>query len=113
MVFRSTRAGCSSSWSAARSRCASSRRASRARRGVRAWTANGEVLWGLKVVALGDGDAEIVKVSVPGDPGVSQGEMVRVEGLTAQPWENEGRSGVAFRASAIRSASARTEKAAA
>jgi hypothetical protein len=74
---------------------------------------NGEVLWGLKVVALGDGEAEIVKVAVPGDPGVAQGEMVRVEGLTAQPWENEGRSGVAFRATAIRSASARAEKAAA
>jgi hypothetical protein len=74
---------------------------------------NGEVLWGLKVVALGDGDAEIVKVSVPGDPGVSQGEMVRVEGLTAQPWENGDLHGVAFRATAVRSASARAEKAAA
>src|SRR4051812_42916913 len=68
---------------------------------------NGEVLWGLKVVALGDGDAEIVKVSVPGDPGVKPGETVRVEGLTAQAWENDGKSGVAFRALAIRSASAR------
>ena len=55
--------------------------------------ANGEVLWGLKVVALGDGDAEIIKVSVPGDPGVSPGEMVRVEGMTAQPWENDGQVG--------------------
>lgn len=74
---------------------------------------NGEVLWGVKVVALGDGEAEIVKVSVPGDPAVKQGEMVRVEDLTAQPWENDGRWGIAYRASAIRSATARAEKAAA
>lgn len=74
--------------------------------------ANGEVLWRVQLVALGDGEAEIIRVAVPGDPAVSQGEMVRVDGMTAQAWEMEGRSGMAFRASAIRSASAR-EKAAA
>jgi hypothetical protein len=74
---------------------------------------NGEVLWGLRVVALGDGEADIVKVSLPGDPGVKQGEMVLVEDLTAQPWENEGRWGIAFRATAVRSLSVRAEKAAA
>src|SRR3954464_4245772 len=74
---------------------------------------NGEVLWRVQLVALGEGEAEIIRVAVPGDPGVSQGEMVRVEGMTAQAWEMEGRSGMAFRASAIRSASARAEKAAA
>ena len=78
---------------------------------------NGEVLWRAQLVALGDGEAEIIRVAVPGDPSVSQGEMVRVEGMTAQAWEMEGRSGMAFRAQAIRSASARSgaggEKAAA
>lgn len=69
--------------------------------------ANGEVLWRSQLVALGEGEAEIIRVAVPGDPGVSQGEMVRVEGLTAQAWEMEGRSGMAFRAQAIRSASTR------
>jgi hypothetical protein len=68
---------------------------------------NGEVLWRSQLVALGDGEAEIIRVAVPGDPGVAQGEMVRVEGLTAQAWEMEGRSGMAFRAQAIRSASGR------
>src|SRR5919106_6906893 len=62
---------------------------------------NGEVLWRVQLVALGDGEAEIIRVAVPGDPHVSQGEMVRVEGMTAQAWEMEGRSGMAFRASAI------------
>ncbi len=76
---------------------------------------NGEVLWRVQVVAFGDGDAEIIRVSLAGDPGVRQGEMVRVEGMTAQAWEMDGRSGMAFRAAAIRSASARAggEKAAA
>jgi hypothetical protein len=38
---------------------------------------NGEVLWRVQLVALGDGEAEIIRVAVPGDPGVTQGEMVR------------------------------------
>src|SRR5919108_3950950 len=76
---------------------------------------NGEVLCRVQLVALGDGEAQIIRVSVPGDPGVSQGEMVRVEGMTAQAWEMDGRSGMAFRASAIKAASSRSsgEKAAA
>ena len=77
---------------------------------------NGEVLWRVQLVALGDGEAEIIRVAVPGDPKVAQGEMVAVDRLTAQPWELDGRSGMAFRCLAIGSAarSARAgEKAAA
>jgi hypothetical protein len=69
---------------------------------------NGEVLWRVQLVALGDGEAEIIRVAVPGDPKVAQGEMVAVDGLTAQAWEMEGRSGMAFRCQAIQSASARS-----
>src|SRR5215208_5080977 len=76
-----------------------------------AWAArtdvNGEVLWRVQLVALGDGEAEIIRVAVPGDPNVSQGEMVRVDGMTAQAWEMDGRSGMAFRATAIQPASSR------
>ena len=72
---------------------------------------NGDMLWRVQVGALGDG-ADIIRVVVPGDPGVKQGEMVRVEGLTAQAWEMEGRNGMAFRATSICSMAAR-EKAAA
>jgi hypothetical protein len=68
---------------------------------------NGEVLWRVQLVALGDGEAEIIRVAVPGDPTVSQGDMVRVDGMTAQAWEMEGRSGMAFRALAIHSAKPR------
>jgi hypothetical protein len=68
----------------------------------------------VQLVALGDGEAEIIRVGLPGDPKVAQGEMVAVDGLTAQPWELEGRSGMAFRCVAIRSAAGRSaEKAAA
>ena len=76
--------------------------------------ASGEVLWRVQLVALGDGEAEIIRVAVPGDPKVSQGEMVRVEEMTAQAWEMDGRSGMAFRAAAVRSVpAAQGEKAAA
>lgn len=66
--------------------------------------ANGEVLWRLQMVALGEGGAEIIRVAVPGDPKVAQGDMVRVDELTAQPWEMEGRSGMSFRATRIEAA---------
>lgn len=63
--------------------------------------ANGELLWRVQLVALGDGEAEIIRVAVPGEPKLGEGELVRVEGLTAQAWEMDGRSGMAFRALAI------------
>jgi len=65
--------------------------------------ANGEVLWRVQLVTLGDGDAEIIRVTVAGDPKVGQGEMVRVEGMTSQAWEMDGRSGQSYRAESIRS----------
>src|SRR6188472_1396443 len=34
---------------------------------------NGEVLWRVQLVALGDGEAEIIRVAVPGDPKVGPG----------------------------------------
>src|SRR3982751_3206593 len=68
---------------------------------------NGEVLWRVQLVALGDGEAEIIRVAVPGDPNVAQGEVATLEGLTAQAWEMDGRSGTAFRAQAIKSSSSR------
>jgi hypothetical protein len=80
---------------------------------------NGELLWRVQLVAFGDGGADILRVVVPGDPGVGEGELVRVEGMTAQAWEMEGRTGMSYRATAIRavqgsgSRAGGTEKAAA
>jgi hypothetical protein len=64
---------------------------------------NGDVLWRVQVVALGDGDVEIIRVTVPGDPKVGQGEMVRLQDMTVQGWEMDGRSGMTYRAATIRS----------
>lgn len=62
----------------------------------------GEVMYRVQLVALGDREAEIIRVAVPGDPGVKQGDMVRVEAMTVQAWEMDGRSGMSFRARAIK-----------
>src|SRR3954467_8599561 len=67
---------------------------------------NGELLWRVQLVAFGDGGADILRVVVSGDPGVREGERVRVEGMTAQAWEMDGRSGMSFRAASIRAAQA-------
>jgi hypothetical protein len=76
---------------------------------------NGELLWRIQLVALGDGEAEVIRVTVPGDPKLGQGEPCRVEAMTVQASEMNGRSGMAFRSNAIRAASQRAsaEKAAA
>ncbi len=77
---------------------------------------NGEVLWGVNLVAFGAGEADVFRVAVPGDPGVAEGEMVRVDALTVQAWERDGRFGMSYRAAAIHSTKLRPasgEKAAA
>jgi hypothetical protein len=61
----------------------------------------------VQLVAMGGGEAEIIRVSVPGDPKVSQGEVVRIDELTAQPWEMGDRSGMSFRARSIVSGASR------
>jgi hypothetical protein len=65
-------------------------------------------LWGAQLVALGDGEAEVIRVAVPGDPNIAQGEMVAVDALTAQAWERDGRSGMSFRCQAIQPAGGRS-----
>jgi hypothetical protein len=60
---------------------------------------NGEPLYVVQLIALGEGEAEILAVKVPGMPsGLRQGHPVKVTGLVAQPWSMNDRAGVAFRA---------------
>jgi hypothetical protein len=60
---------------------------------------NGEPLYVIQLIALAEGEAEILAVKVSGMPsGLRQGHPVRVTGLVAQPWSMNDRSGVAFRA---------------
>jgi hypothetical protein len=68
---------------------------------------DGEVLWRLPLVALGDQAGDVLRVAVPGDPRVAEGETVTVEGLIAQTWKLDGRTGVSLRARAITATSDR------
>jgi hypothetical protein len=63
---------------------------------------NGEPLYVVQLIALAEGEAEILAVKVPGLPsGIRQGHPVKVSGLVAQPWSMNDRAGVAFRAARI------------
>jgi len=64
---------------------------------------NGEPLYVVQLIALAEGEAEILAVKVPGVPssGIRQGHPIKVHGLVAQPWSMNDRSGVAFRAARI------------
>ena len=63
---------------------------------------NGEPLYVVQLIALGEGEAEILAVKVPGLPtGIRQGQPVKVHGLVAQPWTMNDRAGVAFRAARV------------
>lgn len=62
---------------------------------------NGEALYGVQIVAISDGGAEVINVKLAGRPQVQPGQMLAVGGLVATPWSMGDRSGVAFRASKI------------
>jgi hypothetical protein len=64
---------------------------------------NGELLFNLQVVLLDADGAQVITVKVAGDPKVGQGALLEVEGLVAMPWSMNDRSGVAFRASRVKS----------
>jgi hypothetical protein len=63
-------------------------------------------LWGLDLVALGGKDgAEVWNVRMAGEPkGISTGQPVKVQGLTAMTWEIDGRHGVSFRVDGLETA---------
>jgi hypothetical protein len=66
---------------------------------------NGVPLFQLSVVAMAGGDAEVLKVKVPGAPqGITSGAPVRLIGFVAAPWTMKENSGVAYRAKAIQPA---------
>lgn len=62
---------------------------------------NGEPLYGVQVVTIGDSGAEVINVKIPGQPSVKGGQAIDVHGLVATPWSMGDRSGVAFRATKI------------
>jgi hypothetical protein len=64
-------------------------------------TRDGEILYTAQLVAMGGGEAQVIRVTHVGDPKIQEGQPVDVAGLIARPWEMEGRSGVSFRADRI------------
>ena len=64
---------------------------------------NGEPLYVIQLLAMGDGSADLLAVKVPGVPSsaIRQGAPVKVTGLVAQPWTMADRSGVSFKAARV------------
>ena len=72
---------------------------------------NGEPLYVIQLLAMGDGSADLLAVKVPGVPSaaIRQGHPVKVHGLVAQPWTMADRSGVSFRAARVEPAIAQAK----
>ncbi|MGV9313425.1 SCO3933 family regulatory protein [Streptomyces sp. NPDC003691] len=67
----------------------------------------GKTMYQVGLCLMSGASADVVNVSVPGEPaGVQLGMPVHVRDLVAMPWENDGRHGIAFRAEEIRPLSA-------
>lgn len=63
---------------------------------------DGQPLYALKLVALNGEGSEIISVKLAGpQANIAGGEFVNVSGLVASRWENNGRSGISFRADKI------------
>ena len=62
----------------------------------------GRPQWVVEVLAQDPDRGEVIRVTVTGDqPKVSRTQLVRFEELEAIAWNNNGKSGVAYRAMAI------------
>src|SRR5918994_1340092 len=72
---------------------------------------NGEPLYVIQLLAMGDGSADLLAVKVPGvpSPAIRQGAPVKVTGLVAQPWTMADRSGVSFKAARVEPAIAQAK----
>jgi hypothetical protein len=72
---------------------------------------NGEPLYVIQLLAMGDGYADLLAVKVPGVPSSSnrQGAPGKVMGLVAQPWTMADRSGVSFKAARVEPAIAQAK----
>ncbi|MEO3764590.1 hypothetical protein [Streptomyces phytophilus] len=63
----------------------------------------GKTLFQVGLCLMAGTSADVVNVTVVGEPnGVQLGIPVQVRDLIATPWENEGRHGIAFRATEIK-----------
>lgn len=77
--------------------------------------ANGEPLYSVELVCIGDGGGEVMTVKFPGTPpaGIRQGEAVRVTGLMVTDYAIDNRYGLTFRAAKVEPLSVGGQKASA
>ena len=61
----------------------------------------GELLYTTELVAMDEAGADVIKVTTAGAPPVTRRQPVTVRRLVANPWNVDGRGGVAFRAQSI------------
>ncbi len=81
--------------------------------GKQRFNKDGAPMWQVQCMALDKTGGEMLKITVAGErPNVSLGQIVVPVELEALPWNQNGRSGVAFRAKEIRSATSSVSKAA-
>ena len=65
----------------------------------------GRLMWSTQVFVLDDNGGEVISVTTAGErPNVTVGQPVGLSKLEALPWSTNGRSGVAFRATEIKTA---------
>jgi hypothetical protein len=64
--------------------------------------AEGRQLFDVPVVFIGNGGAQLARVRCPQvAPHLAPGQALKITGLTVFSWENDGNSGVSFRAERI------------
>jgi hypothetical protein len=75
--------------------------------GKQKFNVDGQPMWTTQILAQDGENGEVLQVSVAGmKPAVAVGQQVRPVMLEAIPWNNNGKHGVAFRATEIRPATA-------
>jgi hypothetical protein len=62
----------------------------------------GQPLWSVQLAALDATGGEVLSVTVAGQPTIAVGSPAEVTDLVAIPWSQGDRSGVAYRAAALR-----------
>lgn len=69
-------------------------------------------MWSVQLVAMDDGGAEVINVTVaaPQPPTVALGATVHPVDLQAIPWAQNGRNGVAYRATEFKQAGTTSTK---
>ena len=65
-------------------------------------------MWAVQLVAMDDGGAEVITVTITANqaPSVKVGQLVNPVELQAIPWAQNGKNGTAFRASDIKAVTA-------